>query len=65
MTRNPFHRPYLSSIQTKQIANLLENAFELYEDLIEFDIKNREMSMALDKLEECIMWATKAISFNT
>lgn len=67
---DPFRSEYrhLSVVETKAIAALKAQASKLYQELQMpgFDQThppaNREMAIARTKLEECVMWATKAIT---
>ena len=47
-----------------RIQNIKEKAAALHEELktIEKSEQERELAIARTKLEECVMWATKAVS---
>lgn len=61
MTR--FSPVFLISEQKDRIEQLRKKEEELLEYIEECCINNREKSLAIIKLEECAMWASKSIAF--
>lgn len=52
----------VTEIQKDRMTNVMEIA-KMLEDSIDKNCKNnREKSLAITKLEECIMWVNKSIS---
>ena len=49
--------------QENRVESIREHAIELGEVLVDFCKTSREKSLALTKLEECVMWAVKSIVF--
>lgn len=57
-TFRQIYRP-LSAAESKRILDIKAKAAELHDLLGE---ASREFALARTKLEECVMWATKAIA---
>jgi hypothetical protein len=59
-----FRKEYqpLSDEKKTWIALIKENAATLERNLKASSKQSRELSLALTKLEECVMWATKGIT---
>ena len=52
----------VTEVQKDRMTNVMEIA-KMLEDSIDKNCKNnREKSLAINKLEECIMWVNKSIS---
>ena len=56
-----FRQKYSSDPALKEFANEIKSLAEGLEEHIRMIEKCRESSIALTKLEECVMWAVKAI----
>jgi hypothetical protein len=61
--RFTYHAP--SAIQTKKYEDLRQMGLELAVDITDNQPTSRERSLAITKLEECIMWANAGIARNT
>ncbi len=63
MSHDRFRRQYreLNPAQIESVDDV-KVAAENLEDIIENLANTREKSLALTALEECVMWATKAIT---
>lgn len=61
MSKDTFRKQYkkLNQVSVDLIAEAKEQA-EVLEQILD-KINNREMSLAKTNLEQCLMWATKAI----
>ena len=64
MSKDTFRKQYkkLDQISIDLIAELKEQA-EILEQSLD-KVSSREMSLAKTNLEQCIMWATKAVVLN-
>lgn len=57
-----FDSVQLSDEQKQAIADLKKSAYVLYYDIVTAVPQGRMRSLALTKLEECLMWANKGIA---
>lgn len=63
-TSDPFRRSQkkLTAKQREAIDDLKNQAMLLHHEMVELCPDGREKSLALTRLEESIMWATKSLS---
>ena len=61
MTR--FSPVIFTSEQKDKIEQLRKKEEELLEYIEKYCVSSREKSLAITKLEECAMWASKSIAF--
>lgn len=54
----------LSDNQENDVSAVRQDAYDLGESLLAYCPECRERSLAMTKLEECLMWAVKAIALN-
>lgn len=59
--RDTFRKKYSQDGSLKQFAYEIKDLAGGLEEHIEGLMPSRERSLAITKLEECVMWATKAV----
>jgi len=59
---NIFENRAVDENQLENINRVKEQADYLYKNIIEFCPSSREQSIAITKLEETVMWATKSVA---
>lgn len=59
-TRFTYHKP--KGDQPQRYEDIRKSGMELAEMLHSFCPESRELSIAITKLEECVMWANAAIA---
>ena len=63
MTTNPFEAVNVTAKAAAQIKRTNGSAAKLHETIMQLP-SSREKSLALTKLEECVMWANKCAARN-
>lgn len=53
---------YVTDVQKDRMGNVMSIAIMLEESIDKNCKNNREKSLAMTKLEECVMWVNKSIS---
>ena len=53
---------YVTEVQKDRMGNVMSIAIMLEESIDKNCKNNREKSLAMTKLEECVMWVNKSIS---
>lgn len=62
--KNIFRCKVIDEGQRNDIDDIKKRASDLLDSIENNCPKSRETSLAITKLEECVMWASKAISHN-